>query len=56
MEAWLRSGGRDKVENAKGVLPKVKKKYWALVSSILKEVSFEVIGATVFELLIKSLV
>ena len=56
VEAWLRSGGRDKVENAKGVLPKVKKKYWAVVSSILKEVSFEVIGATVFELLIKSLV
>jgi hypothetical protein len=56
VEAWLRGGGREKVGNAKGVLPKVKKKYWAVVSSILKEVSFEVIGATVFELLIKSLV
>ena len=56
VEAWLKSGGRDKVENAKGVLPKFKKKYWAVVSSILKEVSFEIIGATVFELLIKSLV
>lgn len=53
---WLKSGGREKVENAKGVLPKVKKEYWAVVSSILKEVSFEVLGATVFELLINSLV
>lgn len=53
---WLKSGGREKVENAKGVLPKVKKKYWPIVSSILTEVSFELIGATVFELLVKSLV
>ncbi len=56
VDEWLRGGGREKMENAKGVLPKVKKKYWAVVSSILKEVSFEVIGATIFELLVKSLV
>lgn len=56
VEEWLKGGGRDRLENAKGVLPKIKKKYWAIASSILKEVSFEVIGATVFELLIKSLV
>jgi len=55
-DEWLRGGGREKMENAKGVLPKVKKKYWGVVSSILKEVSFEVIGATIFELLVKSLV
>lgn len=56
VDEWLRGGGREKMENAKGVLPRIKKKYWAVVSSILKEVSFEVIGATVFELLVKSLV
>ena len=53
---WLKSGGRDKVEPVKGVLPKFKKKYWGIVSNILTEVSFELIGATVFELLVKSLV
>jgi hypothetical protein len=56
VDEWLKGGGREKVENAKGVLPRVKKKYWPIVSNILTEVSFELIGATVFELLLKSLV
>jgi hypothetical protein len=56
VDEWLKGGGRERVENAKGVLPKIKKKYWAIASNILTEVSFELIGATVFELLIKSLV
>lgn len=53
---WLKGGGREKMAHAKGVLPKIKKKYWAIASNILTEVSFELIGATVFELLVKSLV
>ncbi len=56
VEEWLHKGGREKVEPVKGALPKFKKKYWPLVSTILSEVTFEVIGATVFDLLVKSLV
>ena len=56
VEEWLKGGGREKLEHAKSILPKIKKKYWAIASNILTEVSFELIGATVFELLIKSLV
>ena len=55
VEEWLHGGGRDKVTPVKGTLPKFKKKYWPIVSNILTEVSFEVIGAGVFELLLKSL-
>lgn len=53
---WLKSGGREKMDHAKGVLPKIKKKYWAIATNILTEVSFELVGATVFELLVKSLI
>ena len=56
VDEWLHKGGRDKVTPVKGNLPKFKKKYWPIVSNILTEVSFEVIGATVFDLLIKTLV
>lgn len=45
-------GGRDKGSPVKGNLPKFKKKYWPIVSNILNEV----IGATIFDLLIKALV
>ena len=56
VDEWLHKGGRDKVAPVKGNLPKFKKKYWPIVSNILTEVSFEVIGSTVFDLLIKTLV
>jgi uncharacterized protein len=56
VDEWLHKGGRDKVAPIKGALPKFKKKYWPIVSNILTEVSFEVIGATVFDILIKSLI
>jgi hypothetical protein len=56
LDEWLHGGGRDKVAPVKGTLPKFKKKYWPIVSNILTEVSFELIGAGVFELLVKSLV
>ena len=56
VDEWLHKGGRDKVTPAKGALPKFKKKYWPIVSNILTEVSFEVIGATVFDLLLKTVV
>lgn len=56
VDEWLHKGGRDKVTPVKGTLPKFKKKYWPIVSNILTEVSFEVIGATVFDLLLKTVV
>lgn len=56
VEEWLHKGGREKVTPVKGILPKFKKKYWPIVSNILTEVSFEVIGATVFDVLVKSLI
>lgn len=56
VDEWLHKGGRDKVAPVKGNLPKFKKKYWPIVSNILTEVSFEVIGATVFDILIKSFI
>lgn len=56
VDEWLRGSSADKVKSVRGALPKFKKKYWPIVSSILKEISFELIGATVFEVLIKSLV
>lgn len=54
VEEWLRVGGREHLEPLKGALPRFKKKYWPLMASILKEVSFEVAGAAAFELLTKS--
>lgn len=53
VDDWLRGGGHERLQPVKGVLPKFKKKYWPVLGSILQEVSFEVIGATVFEVLIK---
>lgn len=55
VDEWLRSGGKDVVDPVKGALPKFKKKYWPVVSTILQEMSFEVAGSVVFELLLKTL-
>ena len=54
VDEWLKGGGREKMQHARGILPKIKKKYWAIASTILTEVSFELIGATVFEFLLKA--
>jgi hypothetical protein len=55
VEEWLRSHEHDQVEPLKGALPKFKKKYWPVVSSVLHEMTFELAGAATFELLIKAL-
>ena len=55
LQNWLKGGGKDTIDPVKGFLPKFKKKYWPLVSTVLKEMSFEVAGAAAFELLIKAL-
>lgn len=55
VEEWVSSGGRDEVVPLSGVLPKFKKKYWPIVSSVMHELSFELVGAATFELLMKAL-
>jgi hypothetical protein len=56
VEQWLAGGGRENLQPVKGVLPTFKKKYWPVVGNILKEMSFEVMGAAAFELMIQALV
>jgi AAA+ ATPase superfamily predicted ATPase len=55
-EEWLVSGGQKEVKEAKTILPHFKKKYWPVMSNILTEVSYEVVSAGIFELLVKSLI
>jgi hypothetical protein len=50
---WLRAGGRDEMEPASGILPKFKKKYWPVVSSVALDLSLELIGAVTWEILTK---
>ncbi|OQY29905.1 MAG: hypothetical protein B6I38_07800, partial [Anaerolineaceae bacterium 4572_5.1] len=56
VEEWVGSGGREEMVPIKGVLPKFKKKYWPIIGSVINELSFELVGAATFELLMKALV
>ena len=56
VEEWLDAGGRENLQPVRGVLPTFKKKYWPIVGNIVKEMSFEVIGAAAFELLVQALI
>jgi hypothetical protein len=51
---WLQTGRMTLDESEKGMMTKVKKQYWPLVATILKEVSFELAGNLTFELLLKA--
>jgi hypothetical protein len=57
VEAWMNTGGKEKerIQPLKGLLPKFKKQYWPLVSTILHELTFEIAGAAAFEFLVKAL-
>ncbi|MEW5867714.1 MAG: AAA family ATPase [Chloroflexota bacterium] len=55
VDAWLHGGGRDSLQPVKGALPRFKKKYWPILETVLREVSFEMIGSTAFELIVKGL-
>ena len=52
---WLQSGRITLDEPEKGLMAKVKKQYWPLMGTILKEMSFELAGNLTFELLLKAL-
>ncbi len=56
VQTWLAAGGRDEMEPVSGVLPKFKKKYWPVVSTVMQELSFELAGAATFELIMKMIV
>lgn len=52
---WLQTGRVTLDEPEKDLMMKVKKQYWPLFATILKEVSFGVAGNLTFELLLKGL-
>ena len=56
VESWLKAGGKEVVEPVKGALPRFKKKYWPIISTVLQEMSFELAGAATFEFLVKALI
>jgi len=53
VQEWLSSGGRDELEPVSGLLPKFKKKYWPVVSSMAMDLSLELVGAVTWEILTK---
>jgi len=55
VQEWVSQSGQSLGTPVQGVLPKFKRKYWPLVSSVLKELSFELAASATFELLIKAL-
>lgn len=55
VQEWVSQSGQSLGAPVQGVLPKFKRKYWPLVTSVLKELSFELAASATFELLIKAL-
>jgi len=53
VQEWLKTGGREELDPVVGVLPKFKKKYWPIVSSMMLELSLELMGAVTWEILTK---
>jgi hypothetical protein len=53
---WLQSGKISLDEPEKNLMARVKKQYWPLMGTILKEMSFELAGNLTFELLLKALI
>jgi hypothetical protein len=46
-----------KFENyANTLLPMFKKKYWPIISTVLREISFELAGAATFQVLVNTLI
>lgn len=55
VQDWIRDVKPDNEKALKNVLPAVKKQYWSIIKTVVSELSFEVIGAATFELLMKSI-
>jgi hypothetical protein len=54
--SWLKAQNEEPRGPVQGSLPRFKKKYWPIVSKLLKELSFELAGAATYEILIKLLI
>ena len=50
---WLKSGSTEELDALSGALPKFKKKYWPIVSSVMMDLSLELLGAVTWEILSK---
>jgi hypothetical protein len=56
VQEWLNSGGREEIKPVSGALPKFKKKYWPVISSVIKELSLEMATTATAELVKKMIV
>jgi hypothetical protein len=56
VQAWVKTSGQDLSEPVRGLLPRFKRQYWPVVSTVLRELSFELVGNAAFELLVKTMV
>ena len=51
IDEWVRKEGHGILSPAKGILPRIKKKYWSLVMEIVKEASIKIAFEGAFELI-----
>jgi hypothetical protein len=51
VEKWLSEGGKKDLLEAKGFIPRFKRRYWPVLGNILKEVSFEFAAGLIMSLL-----
>ncbi len=56
VQAWVKTSGQELSEPVQGLLPRFKRKYWPVVSTVLRELSFELVGNAAFEILVKTVV
>ncbi len=54
VEQWLKAGNDEKLTPVKGVLPKFKKKYWPIMSTVAKQLSIEFAQSLAVEFLMNS--
>jgi AAA+ ATPase superfamily predicted ATPase len=51
IDEWIKKEGRGLLSPAKGILPRIKKKYWSLVMEIVKEASIKIAFEGAYELI-----
>ena len=54
VEQWLKAGNDEKLTPVKGVLPKFKKKYWPIMSTVAQQLSIEFAQSLAVEFLMNS--
>lgn len=53
VESWLKEGGDEQLNPVKGMLPRFKKKYWPAVGSVIKDLTFEMIGNITVDMIMR---